>query len=195
MPSTPKPTVVARTASVVDTRALAAEVAALIGPGDVVVLGGDLGAGKTAFTQGLGAALGVTEQIVSPTFTIERVYEGRLTLHHLDVYRLDNLHEALDLGLDEALDDGEVAVVEWGEAVSGVLGRDYLLARLALGAGDDDRTVTFEAHGPRWAARVEALRAAAQPWAVETLVDVQLDGHGSATPDELLVVDEDEDES
>ena len=140
---------VARTASVVDTRALAAEIAELIGPGDVVVLGGDLGAGKTAFTQGLGGALGVTEQIVSPTFTIERVYEGRVTLHHLDVYRLDNLHEALDLGLDEALDDGEVAVVEWGEAISGVLGRDYLLVRLALGAGDDDRTVTFEVHGPR----------------------------------------------
>jgi tRNA threonylcarbamoyladenosine biosynthesis protein TsaE len=193
VPSTSQPTVVARTASVVDTRALAAEVAALIGPGDVVVLGGDLGAGKTAFTQGLGVALGVTEQIVSPTFTIERVYEGRVTLHHLDVYRLDNLHEALDLGLDEALDDGEVAVVEWGEAISGVLGRDYLLVRLAMGAGDDDRTVSFLAHGPRWTARVDALRSAVAPWAVETLVDVELDGHGSATPDELRVDDGDED--
>lgn len=158
--------VVARTASVAETRALATEVAAVVGPGDVIVLGGDLGAGKTAFTQGLGAALGVTEQIVSPTFTIERVYEGRVTLHHLDVYRLDNLHEALDLGIDEALDDGEVAVVEWGEAISGVLGRDYLLVRLALGAGDDDRAITFEVHGPRWAARLDALRTAVSQWLV-----------------------------
>ena len=183
----------ARTASVVDTRALAAEVAALVGPGDVVVLAGDLGAGKTSFTQGLGGALGVTEQIVSPTFTIERVYEGRVALHHLDVYRLENLHEALDMGLDEALDDGGVAVVEWGEAISGVLGRDYLLVRLAMGAGDDDRTVSFFAHGPRWTARVDALRSAVAPWSVETLVDVELDGHGSATPDELRVDDGDED--
>ena len=165
------PALVARTESVDETRALAAGAAVLIGPGDVVVLGGDLGAGKTAFTQGLGAALGVTEQIVSPTFTIERVYEGRVTLHHLDVYRLDNLHEALDLGLDEALDDGEVAIVEWGEAISGVLGRDYLLVRLELGDGDDDRTITFEVHGPRWSARLGALRSAVAPWSSSAAPD------------------------
>lgn len=143
---------------------MAAAIAALVGPGDVIVLGGDLGAGKTAFTQGLGAALGVGEPIVSPTFTIERVYEGRVVLHHLDVYRLDHLHEALDLGLDEALDDGGVAVVEWGEAITGVLGRDYLLVRLALGEADDDRVATFDLHGPGWTARHARLCAAVETW-------------------------------
>lgn len=155
------------TDSVDATRAFASAVASLIEPGDVIVLGGDLGAGKTAFTQGLGAALGVDEHIVSPTFTIERIYQGRLRLHHLDVYRLDHLHEALDLGLDEALDDGDVCVIEWGEAISGVLGFDYVLIRLGLGSGDDDRLVEVTTVGPRWQARLEALRAAIDAWVIE----------------------------
>ncbi len=165
---------VVHTSSVAGSRAVAAALAPLVAPGDVIVLGGDLGAGKTAFTQGLGAALGVTEPIVSPTFTIERVYEARLVLHHLDVYRLEHLHEALDLDLADALDDGEVAVVEWGEAIAGVLGRDYLLARLALGDGDDDRVITFEPHGSAWQSRVAALRRALESCAA-TEADVVAD--------------------
>lgn len=146
------------TRSVDQTRAVAGVVAALVEPGDVIVLGGELGAGKTAFTQGLGAALGVTDRIVSPTFTIERIHEGRLRLRHLDVYRLDNLHEALDLGIDEALDDGDVAVIEWGEAISGVLGRDHLLIRIERGAADDERTIRLVPEGPAWARRADSLR-------------------------------------
>ncbi len=148
------------THSVDETRALARALAASIEPGDVLVLGGRLGAGKTAFTQGLGAALGVTDRIVSPTFTIERIYEGRVRLRHLDVYRLEHLHEALDLGLDEALDDGDVAVIEWGEAISGVLGRDYLRLDLEIGDADDDRVITIVAEGESWKRRVDALEAA-----------------------------------
>lgn len=147
------------TTSVEETRRLAAVVAELLEPGDVLVLGGDLGAGKTAFTQGLGAALGVTDRIVSPTFTIERIYQGRFRLRHLDVYRLDHLHEALDLGIDEALDDGDVAVIEWGEAITGVLGRDHLLIRLERGVGDDDRRITFVPEGASWMRRHAALVA------------------------------------
>lgn len=146
------------------TRALASALAALIAPGDMVVLGGDLGAGKTAFTQGLGEGLGVNEPIVSPTFTIERIYDARVRLHHLDVYRLENLHEALDLGLDEALDDGDVCVIEWGEAISGVLGGEHLLIRLALGEGDDDRHLTLIGHGSRWRSRWAHLVEAIAPW-------------------------------
>ncbi len=148
------------TRSVEETRALARAVADLVEPGDVVVLGGQLGAGKTAFTQGFGAELGVTGRIVSPTFTIERIYDGRLRLRHLDVYRLEHLHEALDLGLDEALDDGDVAVIEWGEAIAGVLGRDFLLIRLELGDGDDDRTIGITPEGESWTRRAGALTAA-----------------------------------
>ncbi len=146
------------TASVDETRAVAGAVAALVEPGDVLVLGGDLGAGKTAFTQGFGRALGIEEPIVSPTFTIERRYQGRVMLHHLDVYRLESFHEALDLGLSEALDDGAVVVVEWGDAIATVLGMDYLHVHLTLGAGDDDRVLEFTVHGPRWGDRVDALR-------------------------------------
>jgi len=138
----------------------------------MLVLGGDLGAGKTAFTQGLGAALGVNESIVSPTFTIERIYDARVRLHHLDVYRLENLHEALDLGLDEALDDGDVCVIEWGEAISGVLGSEHLLIQLALGAGDDDRRITFTGHGSRWGSVWASLTEAIAPWAAPGAVAI-----------------------
>ncbi|MBS1848513.1 MAG: tRNA (adenosine(37)-N6)-threonylcarbamoyltransferase complex ATPase subunit type 1 TsaE [Actinobacteria bacterium] len=145
------------TDSVEGTRALARAIAAVVEAGDVFVLGGELGAGKTAFTQGLGAALGVTGRIVSPTFTIERIHQGRFRLHHLDVYRLDRIHEALDLDLDEALDDGDVAVIEWGESIAGVLGRDHLFVGIGLGAGDDDRTITLAVHGPSWERRLAGL--------------------------------------
>ena len=152
------------TASVDETRAFAAAVAEVIEPGDVIVLGGDLGAGKTAFVQGLGRALGITDQIVSPTFTIERLYRGRVQLHHLDVYRLDHVHEALDLGLSEALDDGDVAVVEWGDAITAVLGLDYLHITLELGDSDDDRTITVLPCGPAWTDREATLRRAVATW-------------------------------
>ena len=95
----------ARTRSVEATRQVAAALEPLLRPGDVILLSGDLGAGKTAFVQGLAAALGVKEQVTSPTFTLAASYEGRLRLHHLDVYRLDNLAEVLDLDLPELLED------------------------------------------------------------------------------------------
>lgn len=160
----PHPVTVTRTVSVAATQALAAAVAELALPGDVIVLAGELGAGKTAFAQGFGAALGVDEPIVSPTFTIARQYAGRLPLHHLDVYRLEHLHEALDLGLGEALDDGSVVLVEWGDAIVGVLGTSYLDVRITFGESDDDRVLTLRAVGGGWAARTGALTEALAPW-------------------------------
>jgi tRNA threonylcarbamoyladenosine biosynthesis protein TsaE len=154
-----------RTASVEETRDVGAAVAGLARPGDVVVLAGDLGAGKTAFVQGFGRALGVAGRITSPTFTLVHVYEGRLPIHHLDVYRLDQVQEALDLGLAEMLDDGGVVLVEWGDAILPALPHDLLEVRLTLGDGDDDRTITARAVGPGWAARTRALEAALAPWA------------------------------
>lgn len=139
--------------------ALAGELAA----GDVLVLSGDLGAGKTVLAQGIGAGLGVTEPVVSPTFTIMREYEGRIRLHHLDVYRFDRLQEAIDLGLDERFDEA-VTVIEWGDGVRAVLPADRLEITLELlppdEADDDTRRITVAALGTRWAARFDALRDA-----------------------------------
>ena len=98
-----------------------------------MVLAGDLGAGKTAFTQGFGRALDVTEPITSPTFTLAQQYEGRMVVHHLDVYRLDQLAEVAELGLSELLDDGGVVLIEWGDAILPVLPNDYLEVRLTFG--------------------------------------------------------------
>jgi tRNA threonylcarbamoyladenosine biosynthesis protein TsaE len=156
--------VAARTTSVDATRDLGAAVAALARPGDVVVLAGDLGAGKTAFVQGFGRALGVEERITSPTFTLVHVYEGRLPIHHLDVYRLEQLNEALDLGLAEMLDEGGVVLIEWGDAILPVLPHDLLEVRLTFGEGDDDRGVQLRPVGAGWSARSRALATALEPW-------------------------------
>lgn len=156
--------VTAHTSSVEETRSLGEAVAGLVGAGEVVLLAGELGAGKTAFAQGFGRALGVREPIVSPTFTIDRQYQGRLPLHHLDVYRLEHLSEALDLGLAEVLDEGAVALIEWGDAITPVLGGDYLEIRITYGDADDDRRFEFVASGPRWVARARALREALAVW-------------------------------
>ena len=157
----------AATKSVDDTREMAAQVAGLAKPGDVVLLAGELGSGKTAFAQGFGRALGVDEPIVSPTFTLVRTYPGRITLVHVDVYRLDHLQEVVDLGLPELLDDGGVALVEWGDMAAPSLPADFLEVRLEYGDGDDDRRFGFRIVGPSWAPRQRALQSALTRWCVE----------------------------
>jgi tRNA threonylcarbamoyladenosine biosynthesis protein TsaE len=157
-------TVVATTTSVDATRDLADAVSSLARPGDVIVLAGDLGAGKTAFVQGFGRGLGITDRITSPTFTLVHVYEGRLPVHHLDVYRLEQLSEALDLGLPEMLDEGGVVLIEWGDAILPVLPRDFLEVRLTFGIGEDDRHVAFRPVGAGWSVRADALAGVLSPW-------------------------------
>ncbi|MFN8039446.1 MAG: tRNA (adenosine(37)-N6)-threonylcarbamoyltransferase complex ATPase subunit type 1 TsaE [Acidimicrobiales bacterium] len=158
----------AATRSADQTKALAAALAELARPGDLLLLAGDLGAGKTAFTQGYGAALGVAERITSPTFTLVNQHEGRLVLNHLDVYRIEQLAEVLDIGLPELLDEGGVTVIEWGDAIVPALPADFLLVQITLGDGDDDRTFELTTTGPRWSARTRALTAALAPWLLPT---------------------------
>ena len=147
------------------TQAMATALAALLEPGDVLLLAGEMGAGKTAFTQGLGAGLGVAERVTSPTFAIAQEYAGdRVTLHHLDVYRLANLHEALDVGLGEIIEDGAVVVIEWGDAVVPLLPRDYLEVRISFGAEDADRAFELGLVGSRWLARRRLLAECVAPW-------------------------------
>ncbi len=155
------------TTSVEDTRSLGAALAELAHPGDVVVLAGDLGTGKTAFVQGLARGLGVSEPVTSPAFVIVRTYPGRLPLVHVDVYRLDHLQEVVDLGLPELVDEDGVAAIEWGDVVLPTLPADFLEVRFDQGDSDDDRTISFEAIGPSWAPRMAALGRAVGAWAVE----------------------------
>ena len=148
----------AATASAEETKALARALAELVVAGDVLVLAGEMGAGKTAFAQGFGLGLGVREPITSPTFTIVREYPGeRLALHHLDVYRLEHLREAVDLGLGEMLDEEAVMLVEWGDAILPALPAEYLEVRITFGDGDDDRRLELDVVGARWAARKRRL--------------------------------------
>lgn len=154
------------TSSVEETRALAEVLAGLCRAGDILVLAGELGAGKTAFAQGFGRGLGVEEPVTSPTFTIVREYAGtELAMHHLDVYRLEQLREVAELGVGEMLDEDAVMLVEWGDAVLPALGDRYLEVRITFGEGDDDRILELTGLGSTWVARARALVEAIGPWA------------------------------
>jgi tRNA threonylcarbamoyladenosine biosynthesis protein TsaE len=143
-----------------ETHALGRRLGALLRAGDVVVLDGELGTGKTVFAKGIAVALGVTEPVVSPTFTVVREYSAPTPLVHVDVYRLDHLQELHDLGFDDLVGEEAVTVVEWGDRVSAALPPDRLRVLLEPGDGDDDRVVSIDAAGISWGARVGALTEA-----------------------------------
>ncbi len=150
------------TESALETLEIAARVGAVLRAGDLVVLEGGLGAGKTVFAKGVARALGVTDTVVSPTFTIVREYRGRMPLVHVDVYRLDTIQEVEDLGIDEIIADDRVTLVEWGDVIAFVLPAERLIIRLELGERDDSRRITALPIGARWADRADALAAALQ---------------------------------
>ncbi|MEO0495347.1 MAG: tRNA (adenosine(37)-N6)-threonylcarbamoyltransferase complex ATPase subunit type 1 TsaE [Actinomycetota bacterium] len=151
------------TRDVAGTQAVAAEIAALVGDGDLLVLVGDLGAGKTHFTQGFARALGVTEPVTSPTFTLANRYVGELVVNHLDAYRIEQFGDAEDLAIPELLEDG-VTLVEWGNNILPALPADLLEIRILLGDGDDDRRLELAAVGERWSARLPELARRLEPW-------------------------------
>jgi tRNA threonylcarbamoyladenosine biosynthesis protein TsaE len=137
-----------------DTRALGAALAGVVRAGDLVVLVGPLGAGKTALTQGLGAGLGVREPVTSPTFVIARVHRGgRLPLVHVDAYRLGSVADVDDLDLDASTDES-VTVVEWGQGLVEQLADEHLEVRLDR-RDDDVRTALLVPHGPGWERRLD----------------------------------------
>jgi len=133
---------------------LAKRVGALLKAGDLLILQGELGAGKTTFTQGLGEALGVRGPITSPTFVLSRIHPTLVNgpdLVHVDAYRLGSAAEVDDLDLD-ATSDRSITVVEWGAGVAEQLGEDWLhIAISADSAGSDSRQVSVVPHGARWA--------------------------------------------
>jgi len=140
-----------------ETHALGQRLGAVLRAGDVVVLEGELGTGKTVLAKGIAIGLGISEPVVSPTFTVVREYEAEIPLVHIDVYRLDHLQELHDLGIDDLLGGEAVTVVEWGDRVSALLPADRLAVVLEAGDADDDRAVSIEAAGMSWAERRDAL--------------------------------------
>lgn len=144
-----------RTRSADETRDVGRRLASLLRPGDVLVLVGDLGAGKTTLTQGIGAGLRVCGAVTSPTFVISRIHPGLAhgpSLVHVDAYRLHDGAELDDLDLDESLAEA-VTVVEWGDGLADALSADRLRVCLSRHRGDgldDVRTISVEAVGSRW---------------------------------------------
>jgi tRNA threonylcarbamoyladenosine biosynthesis protein TsaE len=146
-------------------RDLGAALATLLSGGDVIVLTGDLGAGKTTFVQGAARALGVTDPVVSPTFTLVRKYRGSRPVFHVDVYRLDRMQEAIDLGIEDLFEPDGVTFVEWGDVIEGLLPGAYLELEMWTRPEDEGRFVVVTGRGPIWANRWERLRAVTNRWA------------------------------
>lgn len=165
-----------RAASLADTGAIAAALAGLCRPGDMIVLSGEMGAGKTAFAKGFGAALGVTEPITSPTFTLVHTYDidpdlgnGAKVLHHADLYRLDRTAEVADLALDELAEYQGIVLIEWGDVVDSFFG-DHLVVHLQPDPFiDDDPAVADESDADAEAlldaARLIEISASGSNWA------------------------------
>ena len=167
-------TITARSAD--DTRSLGAALAQFVCGGDMIMLTGDLGTGKTTFTQGLGRAMGVKGRVASPTFIIARVHKGNPDLVHVDAYRIKDLEDLETLDHDTALEES-VLVVEWGEGKTESLSANRLEVTCKNPAAVDDlsenlehadsniREVTFNPVGPRWTgedALEETLREAVE---------------------------------
>ncbi|MEY8663177.1 tRNA (adenosine(37)-N6)-threonylcarbamoyltransferase complex ATPase subunit type 1 TsaE [Ligilactobacillus faecis] len=142
-----------------ETIAIGEKLAMSLQGGELILLDGDLGAGKTTFTKGLAKGLGITRNIKSPTFTLIREYSmGRLPLYHMDVYRLEETGGA-DLGLEEYFNSSGVSVVEWSQFIQAELPSEYLLVQLKKDPDNDDkRTLIFEAHGKKYQKLLEELR-------------------------------------
>lgn len=156
----------AKTFSQDETIAFGAKLGALLAPGDVLVLTGDLGAGKTQLTKGIAQALGIDANVTSPTFTIQMVYDGdELTLNHFDLYRLESADELEDTGLFDVLGADGVCVIEWGEQFADEIGDerlDVFVTRLddeAEPGEEPPRQIELVPHGARAQEIVDALGA------------------------------------
>lgn len=134
------------TRSAEETQALGEAIGATLGAGAVVACVGELGAGKTAFLQGLARGLGVASAVTSPTFVLVNVYRGRVPVYHLDAYRTTSLAEVQDLGLEEMLDGEGVTLIEWADRILPLLPPRAIVVRIQ-GLGDEPRQIEVEEPG------------------------------------------------
>jgi tRNA threonylcarbamoyladenosine biosynthesis protein TsaE len=141
-----------------ETRRIGERLARYLQPGDVLLLQGDLGAGKTCLTQGIGKGLKVKEQVKSSSFVLINYYQGRLKVYHSDLFRLGGAEEVADLGLEENASDG-VLVVEWPEVAFDEMPSEHLHVRIALGKGEE-RVLSFDAKGDRYETLLRELAPA-----------------------------------
>jgi tRNA threonylcarbamoyladenosine biosynthesis protein TsaE len=158
---------VCRAAEAEETRAIGECLASVLEPGDVLILWGELGAGKTTLVQGIARGLGIADHVVSPTFTLVREYVGRLPVTHADVFRLDRVQDVIDLGLDEMAGRDGVLLVEWGDAVEDLLPADRLRVELTTedpSGASEVRRIAFLGVGGTWNARWERMRGLLADW-------------------------------
>ncbi|MCI6705310.1 MAG: tRNA (adenosine(37)-N6)-threonylcarbamoyltransferase complex ATPase subunit type 1 TsaE [Bulleidia sp.] len=137
-----------------ETHALGKKIGSLVKENMVILLNGDLGAGKTSLTQGIAKGLGITRNVTSPTFNILKIYYGRMALYHIDAYRLEGLHQ--ELGFDEFLQDDGLTVIEWSEFVPELIPDHYLSISISLCEGDK-RQFVFEANGKEYESLLEEI--------------------------------------
>ena len=139
------------------TQKLGMRIGELSLPGDVFLLVGELGAGKTCLTQGIAWGLGIEEYALSPSFVIMRELYGRLPLYHIDLYRLDRIEESMELGLDDYFYGQGICVVEWAEKALSILPREHLLIKISY-LSDTGRSFQMEPYGQRYLEIVAQLR-------------------------------------
>ncbi len=137
--------------SVEQTRRIGARLATLLRPGDVLLLEGQLGAGKTAFTQGVAAGLNIRDYVNSPTFVLVNEYPGDLPLNHIDLYRLDDPRQAIDIGIEDYIGGDGITVIEWPERGGEFMPDERLHIRLTY-LSETKRTIRFTATGRRYVA-------------------------------------------
>ena len=145
------------THSAEQTQKLGTSIGKLAEPGDIYLLIGELGAGKTCLTQGIAYGLDIQEYTLSPSFVIMRELHGRLSLYHMDFYRLDNIAEISDLGLDDYLFGKGVCVIEWANKGLTVLPEDHLVIKIDYLA-DNERSFVIEPKGERYISMLKQLK-------------------------------------
>lgn len=158
------PFITVRTRSAEETRGVGQSLGVAARPGDVLLLIGDLGTGKTTFVQGLAQGLGVTQRCTSPSYTLMHTYDGRYPMLHVDLFRCERGQDVIDLGLEDMLDPPWVVAIEWGERAGPIVSDDYLEVEFGWADGSDDARILQLRPFGRWRDRMRELTDSVRAW-------------------------------